>query len=87
MEEWKDLYPELVNKIRWAVSTTFGDDADRYPFGDSQRIATVFAQEIVDLVKCAKSSPGVLGSTGTIRGFRQQRQVDELLEPLDKITR
>ncbi len=87
MKEWQDLYPELVNKIRWAVSTTFGDDADRYPFGDSQRIATVYAQEILDLVKCAKHSPEVLTSTGLIRGFRQQRDVDEILQTLDKVTR
>ncbi len=87
MKEWQELYPELVNKLRWAISTTFGDDADRYPFGDSQRIATVFAQEIVELVKCAQNSPGVLAHTALIRGFRQQNEVDEYLKPLDKITR
>jgi len=69
---WEDLYPELVNKFRWAITTTFGTPASRYPYGDAQRIATVLSQDAIDLIKTSTAAPGVLGTTATIRGHQAQ---------------
>jgi len=81
MNKWEDAYPELVNKIRWAISTTFATTQSRYPFQASQALATVFAQEILDLVKEGERTPGLLSATGTIRSYRQQLPI---LAELDK---
>lgn len=72
---WEDLYPELVNKIRWAITTTFGTPASRYPYGVAQRIATVLSQDVIDLIKLSMEEPGVLSSTATIRGHQRQTTV------------
>jgi len=69
---WEDVYPELVNKIRWAICTTFGTPASRYPYGVAQRIATVLAQDAMDTIKLSLTEPGVLLSTGSIRGHQAQ---------------
>jgi len=77
--KWKDAYPELVNKLRWAISTTFGTRESRYPYQDSQKIATVFSQEILDLVKHAEDEPGIVGSTDSIRSYyRTHDEVPDL---------
>jgi len=80
---WADAYPELVNKFRWAISTTFGTAESRYPFQDSQTIATVFSQEVLDLVKLAEEVPGVLYSTDTVRSYFQQQRMKVTLDKLD----
>ena len=77
---WEELYPELVNKFRWAISTSCGTAESRYPFGDSQRMATVFAQQVLDLVKAAPDAPGLLSSTDSIRSFNYQRAIDRVVE-------
>jgi len=40
----------------------------------------VFAQEIVDLVKGAHDIPGALSTTGTIRSFVRQTELDKTLK-------
>lgn len=72
---WEDLYPELVNKIRWAITTAFGTPASRYPYGVAQRIATVLSQDVIDLIKLSQEEPGVLSSTSTIRGHFTQASI------------
>lgn len=69
---WEDIYPELVNKIRWAITTAFSTPASRYPYGVAQRVATVVSQDVIELIKLSQAEPGVLGTTGTIRGFQRQ---------------
>jgi len=73
-----------VNKLRWSISTAFSDEKDRYPFQASQLIATVYAQEILELVKFATETPGVLGTTSTIRNFKKQSDADAILDKLDR---
>ena len=40
---WDDIYPELVNKIRWAICTAFSTPESRYPFSIAQKLATVLS--------------------------------------------
>jgi len=75
---WDDLYPELVNKMRWAVQTTFTTGELSFPYGTAQKVATVLAQDVVDIMKLSASEPAVLDSTGSIRAFYAQKQVDGL---------
>ena len=82
MNRWRDAYPELVNKLRWAISTAFATPDDRYPYSIAQRIATIYAQEILDLVKFGEECPEILGSTGTIRSYLQQVKVQAELDKL-----
>lgn len=78
--EWADIYPELVNKIRWAITTALGTPASRYPFGVAQKIAVVLSQDVIDLIKCSMEEPGVLASTATIRGFQRQTTVTSVFD-------
>lgn len=80
---WVDVYPELVNKIRWAVSTSLKTPASNYPFPASQVIATVFAQSIIDIAKQACDTPEVVASTSLLRGFLTQETIQS---GLDKLT-
>jgi len=82
MNKWKDAYPELVNKLRWSISTAFATAADRYPYSIAQRIATVYAQEILELVKLGEEYPEILGSTDAIRSQSAQRSVQAGLDRL-----
>lgn len=77
---WEDIYPELVNKMRWAISTSLKTPASNYPFPASQALATVFSQSIIDIAKQAVEEPGILASTGTVRGFFNQKLIDSLTE-------
>lgn len=77
--EWADIYPELVNKIRWAVQTTLSTSAYKYPFPEAQAVATVLAQDVVELHKLSATEKDVLSGTGTIRGFFTQRAVDKIV--------
>lgn len=77
--QWQDLYPELVNKLRWAIHSTMTQEStvgSKLVYQDCQRIATVLSQEVIDLVKLWSEQPMVLGSTSTIRGFFDQVRVD-----------
>jgi len=73
---YQDVYPELVNKLRWAIATSFRTPESNYNFSAAQRIATVFSQDIVALVKAAEEQPGIIGSTATIRGTLTQLSVE-----------
>lgn len=74
--EWDEIYPELVNKIRWAICTAFGTPESRFPYGMAQKLATVLSQDAIELIKCSITEPGVLSATSSIRGFRDQRRID-----------
>lgn len=76
--KWEDIYPELVNKLRWSIATCFSTPESRFPYQDSQKIATVYAQEIIELLKVFSTEPGVLATTATIRGFSNQRVLDKI---------
>jgi len=80
MNEWVDVYPELVNKIRWAIQTALSSGSTRFPYQASQVLATVLSQDVIAVVKCSTSAPGVLATTGTIRGFFQQTSLDKQLK-------
>jgi len=83
MNKWQDAYPELVNKLRWAISTTFSTPDSRYPYQASQALATVFSQDILELVKVGEEFPESLASTDIVRGSLRQRSI---VEELDKVT-
>lgn len=73
---WEDVYPELVNKIRWAISTSLGTPGGNFHYGASQKLATVLAQDVIDLVKLSYESPKLLTTTGHIRSTLDQVRVD-----------
>lgn len=73
--EWKDLYPELVNKIRWAIVSSLRNQGSNISYSEGQHLATVLSQDVLEIAKAYSTSPGVLASTGTVRGFYQQGQV------------
>jgi len=73
---WDDVYPELVNKMRWSLQTAFSMEGFNFPYSTAQRISTVLSQDAVELMKCARSSEDVLSTTDTIRGFYAQTRVD-----------
>lgn len=79
MDKWVDIYPELVNKIRWAIQTALSSGSTRYPYRESQVLATVLSQDVINVVKSSSVTPGVLESPGTIRGFFQQTELDKRL--------
>lgn len=72
---WEDIYPELVNKLRWAICTSLKTPGSNYPYSAGQAIATVLAQEVIDVAKMAIDNPGVLGSPGTVRSFLIQEVI------------
>lgn len=76
--EWQDVYPEMVNKFRWAISTALSTPGSRYPFQASQAIATVLAQDVIELAKLATTEPGVVATTNTIRGYFHQIHIDKV---------
>lgn len=73
--EWKDLYPELVNKIRWAIVSSLRNQGSSISYTEGQHLATVLSQDVLEIAKVYHTSPGVLSSTGTVRGFYQQTAV------------
>lgn len=79
MNRWKDIYPELVNKFRWSIQTAFGDEKERFGYVLSQHLATVLAQDALEVIKAGQSHPEILYSTHTMRAQLQ-------LGPLDKAT-
>lgn len=79
---WGDIYPELVNKIRWAVCTAFKTPGSNYPFSSGQVIATVYASAIIEIVRAAEEAPGLLGSTSLLRGFLTQERIRSELDKL-----
>lgn len=72
---FEDCYPELVNKLRWAICSTFKTRESNYPYGAGQALATVFSQSIVEIVKLAVEEPGVVGSPSTVRNFFQTQEL------------
>jgi len=77
---WDDVYPELVNKMRWAICTSFKTRASNYPYGAAQNLATVLSQQAIEIVKMEQTEPGVVGTTSTIRGFYHQQSADVSLD-------
>lgn len=88
---WQDIYPELVNKLRWAICSSFTTPESNYPYGDGQAIATVLSQLIIDLVKEGLESPGLTVSTAGVRrssalsgrlggGNRRQKRAEGVTE-------
>lgn len=79
MKDWIEIYPELVNKFRWAIQTSLSSESIRFPYPASQALATVLSQDAISVAKCSLVTPGVLASTKTIRGFFQQLEIDKKL--------
>ncbi len=73
---WEDVYPELVNKIRWAISTSCSTPGSNYPYSASQKLATVLAQDAIEVVKLGFESPRLLEKTGSIRSSLDQIRVE-----------
>lgn len=78
--EWKDLYPELVNKIRWAIVSSLRNAGSNISYTHGQHLATVVSQDVLEIAKIYVTEPGVLASTATVRGFYQQDKVRVQLE-------
>lgn len=78
---WKDLYPELVNKIRWAIVSSSPSAGDNISYQEAQHLATVISQDVIAIWKTHATSPKVLGSTTTVRDFYKQ---DAILAEMDK---
>jgi len=84
-DQWKDIYPELVNKLRWAICTAVKTPESNYPYGVAQRIATVLAQDAVAIIQLGEEHPEILSSPASIRGVLKsldiERDVDSILTP------
>lgn len=74
--DWDDVYPELVNKIRWAISTSLSTKGSNFHYTASQKLATVLSQDVIELVKLSYESPLLLTKTGNIRSTLDQIRVD-----------
>ena len=72
---WKDIYPELVNKLRWAICTAVKTPDSNYPYSTAQKVATVLAQDTIDLLRTAIDEPGCIGSIPRIRQTLLQERV------------
>tara|TARA_R100001086_G_scaffold240882_1_gene167407 strand:+ start:570 stop:839 length:270 start_codon:yes stop_codon:yes gene_type:complete len=72
---WDDLYPELVNKTRWAIVSSSQNADLNTTYSEAQALATVFVQDMIEILKCYVESPGVLDSTKSVRGFFAQRRI------------
>lgn len=68
-----------MNKLRWSISTSFSSTKARFPFQDSQALATVFAQEILELVQATREVPVALSTPAAIRGFVRQLDIDKAI--------
>ena len=79
---WEDVYPELVNKIRWAISTSFSMKGSSYPYSASQKLATVLSQDAIEMVKLGYESPSLLNKTGNIRSALDQVRADRTRQSL-----
>ena len=66
---WADVYPELVNKIRWAICTSLKTPGSNYPFRLGQPLATVLSGFAIDIAKQEIESPGSTQSTSSIRSL------------------
>jgi hypothetical protein len=73
--KWDDLYPELVNKTRWAIVSSSQNADLNTTYSEAQALATVLAQEMIEILKCYVESPGVLDSTKSVRGFYSQERI------------
>lgn len=73
---WEDVYPELVNKMRWAISTAFSMKGSNFPYSGSQKLATVLSQDAIEMVKLSYESPSLLIKTGNIRSALDQLRAD-----------
>ena len=69
---WNDVYPELVNKLRWAVVTSVKTPDSNFNYSLGQRIATVIAQDVVAIIRTWEEAPEVLSTIDTIRGCLMQ---------------
>lgn len=69
---WRDIYPELVNKIRWAICTSLKTPSSNYPYGLAQSMATVLSGFAIAIVKQEQSVPGSSASPGLIRSTLNQ---------------
>jgi len=70
--KWNNVYPELVNKLRWAIVTSVKTEASNFNYSLGQRIATVVAQDVVAIIRTWEEAPEVLSTIDTIRGCLMQ---------------
>jgi len=73
--EWEDVYPEMVNKIRWAIVSTLQGNGGSISYSEGQSLATVVSQDIMSIAKVYERSGGVLASTGSVREFWKQEKI------------
>lgn len=74
---WADVYPELVNKVRWAICTSLKTRASNYPYTLGQALATVLSGFAIDIAKQEIESPGSTQSTSLIRALLSQWKADD----------
>jgi len=77
---WRDKYPELINKMRWSIHSTFGGSESSLTYTEAQLLATVLSQDVIDLLKLSILEPGVLAQTTSIRSYLSQKVIDSNLE-------
>jgi len=57
--EWEETYAELANKIRWAIASTVGAAGINLPYRTSKGIATLFASDVLRLLKLLEEKPNL----------------------------
>ncbi len=55
--EWEVVYAELLNKVRWSISSTASSAGFNYSFQDSMALAHVLAGDGLKLMKVRDKAP------------------------------
>jgi len=65
--DWATIYPELVNKIRWAICTTMKGNGVPYGYSLGQPMATVLAQDVISAIKESRAESTIPLTTKKVR--------------------
>jgi hypothetical protein len=71
--QWEEVYAELLNKIRWSISTTTADrGAISCSFQEAQSVAGVCAGDVLHLLKLKAATPGFTWGRDEVRVIMNQ---------------
>ncbi len=56
---WEETYAELLNKIRWSIATAAPTAGITLPFATSKALASLFASDVVRLLKLLDEKPNL----------------------------
>lgn len=75
---WKSVHAELTNKIRWSISTTAATVPCNVSFPDSQWVASMLANDVLDALKMLSANPSL-----SLRAAFRQKSVKHVEKMVD----